>query len=395
MPQMSTNFRRFNSRIGVVFVFQAKLIRLLSWRKPSHTVSLLFVHTFLCLDPYLLAVLPLALLVLGVFIPAFLTRHPAPPIQLSSSFEYSPKGPPLAPAREVKPVKELSKDFFRNMRDLQNCMEDFSVMHDAIVTNVGPVTNFSDEALSSTLFVVCFLGCATMFVGAHVVPWWLIFLLFGWFVILSGHPRIASWLNAEKKKNNIDEREERAKGWLEKWIESDILLDSEPEVQEVEIFELQKLRKETGEWEPWVFSPSPYDPLSSARISDERPKGTRFFEDVAPPKGWEWSEKKWTLDLHSREWVEERIITGVEIETEGERWVYDIHYNEEAARKFGMHDDDKKKKGKSKSKEKNVLAPAKPTWEEGVEGQGKKGLWRRRRWVRLVKRRVMETSEGS
>lgn len=109
LPTMSTNFRRFNSRIGVIFVFQARVIRLLGWRKWSHTVSLLFVYTFICLDPSLLSVLPLVILLLGVFIPSFLARHPAPPIALTSSFEYSPRGPPIAPAPTVKPVKELSK----------------------------------------------------------------------------------------------------------------------------------------------------------------------------------------------------------------------------------------------------------------------------------------------
>ncbi|KAL5350087.1 Peroxisome size and maintenance regulator [Pseudogymnoascus australis] len=78
LPTMSTNFRRFNSRIGVVFVFQARVIRLLSWRKYSHTISLLAVYTFVCLDPHLLTVLPLAGLLLGVFIPSFIARHPAP-----------------------------------------------------------------------------------------------------------------------------------------------------------------------------------------------------------------------------------------------------------------------------------------------------------------------------
>lgn len=144
LPTMSTNFRRFNSRIGVIFVFQARVFRILSWRKWSHTVSLLFVYTFICLDPSLLSVLPLAILLLGVFIPSFLARHPAPPIALTSSFEYSPRGPPIAPAPTVKPVKELSKDFFRNMRDLQNCMEDFSVVHDGVISLVGPKVRCSE-----------------------------------------------------------------------------------------------------------------------------------------------------------------------------------------------------------------------------------------------------------
>ena len=173
--------------------------------------------------------------------------------------------------------------------------------------------------------------------------------------------------------SHIAPHEDEAKSWLDRWISSDIILDSEPETREVEIFELQKLSN-GGEWEAWLFSPSPYDPLSPARISEERPKGTRFFEDVQAPKGWEWSEKKWQLDLWSREWVEERIITGVEVETEGERWVFDIEY-------------DRVEKGpetpvKGKGKGKQL-----PSWEESSSGYGRRGEWRRRRWVRMVKRK--------
>lgn len=157
-----------------------------------------------------------------------------------------------------------------------------------------------------------------------------------------------------------------------------------------------------GEWESWLFSSSPYDPLSEARIKNERPKGTRFFEDVKAPRGWEWSEKKWALDLWSREWVEERIITGVEVETEGERWVYDIRYeydNYGSGRSslddgliYGGSDDEtpKKKTGKGK-----ML----PSWEEGSDaendGRGRRGEWRRRRWVRMVKRTQQNRTAGS
>lgn len=233
-----------------------------------------------------------------------------------------------------------------------------------------------------------------MFVGSHLIPWRLCFLIGGWFVILSGHPKVARMLS-QAHKEHIEPEEVKVASWFSRWIDSDILLDSQPETREVEIFELQKLQEGTGEWEPWLYSASPYDPLSRERLEGSggvgpfggnRPKGTRFFEDVRPPAGWEWEEKKWNLDMWSREWVEERIITGVEIETQGERWVYDIRYDEEAQRE--MHEDRKRDKLKEKvEKGKSVL---RPTWEEGVEGQGKKGQWRRRRWVRLVKRKVVD-----
>ena len=378
---MSYNFRRFNARIGVVFKFQARAVRLFSWRKASHTLSFLAVYTFVCLDPYLICVLPIAILLLGVFIPAFIARHPAPPKGTLSSEQrigYSARGPPLAPAATVKPVKELSKDFFRNMRDLQNCMDDFSVAHDKVVSMMVPVTNFSDESLSSALFLFLALAGLFMTIAAQILPWKFIFLLTGWAGVGMGHPSIGRLLT-ETHKEHLQPQEVKAKTWFDDWISNDVILDSSPETREVEIFELQKMSN-AGEWEPWVFSPSPYDPLSQPRIAGDRPRGTRFFEDVLAPDGWEWSEKKWALDLWSREWVEERIITGVEVETEGERWVYDIY--DEREERTGVVDIPEKGKLKTTPR---------PSWEEGEDGSGRRGDWRRRRWVRLVKRRATAT----
>lgn len=381
---MSNNFRRFNARIGVVFKFQARTIRLLSWRDASHTLSFLAIYTFVCLDPYLVSVLPLVLLLLGVLIPSFLARHPAPPKGTLSSEQnmgYSPTGPPLAPAATVRPVKELSKDFFRNIRDLQNCMDDFSQVYDKIVDLLLPVTNFSDEALSSAVFQFLVVGSVVMTIAAHLLPWRFIFLFGGWILVGSGHPSIMRLLAT--RQEHLRQREATARTWMGEWVVNDVILDSAPEAREVEIFELQKMSL-AGEWEPWLFSPSPYDPLSQPRISGDRPRGTRFFEDVLAPDGWSWSEKKWALDLWSREWVEERIITGVEVETEGERWVYDIY------------DDKEERTGVVDAAERGKLKPASalPSWEEGEDGSGRRGDWRRRRWVRLVKRRMSSSAPG-
>ncbi|KAI0189176.1 integral peroxisomal membrane peroxin-domain-containing protein [Xylaria flabelliformis] len=385
LPTMSNNFRRFNARIGVVFVFQARVLRLLAWRHPTHTLSFLAVYTFVCLDPSLIPLLPLVVLLVSVLVPSFVARHPAADFSPTNEemIAYSAHGPPIAPAVTVKPVKELSRDFFHNMRDLQNCMEDFSQMHDAIVRLVVPRTNFSNEAQSSAIFVALFAVCLFMSIAANIMPWRLIFLVVGWALTCVGHPVVQRQLETAHKKH-MQPQEEKAMTWVEKWVETDVILDSAPETREVEIFELQRLSG-AGEWEPWLFSSSPYDPLSPARIAGERPVGTRFFEDVQPPQGWEWSEKKWALDLWSREWVEERIITGVEIETEGERWVYDIY--DEQAEKIGVIDGSTLN-NKTKGTEAAAKRP-KPSWEEGEDGDGRRGEWRRRRWVRFVKRKFI------
>lgn len=160
---------------------------------------------------------------------------------------------------------------------------------------------------------------------------------------------------------------------LDSWIARDIILDAPPETREVEVFELQKRKGgRKGEWEPWIFSPNSYDPLSPQRIAGERPKGTRFFEDVCAPTGWEWGDKKWILDLGSREWVEERMVQGVEVEVEGERWVTDLVAEAESS-------------GTASKTAKNIG----PGWAEG-NGQGPLGEWRRRRWIRMVRRKEVK-----
>ncbi|KAG4031898.1 hypothetical protein MFRU_008g02520 [Monilinia fructicola] len=387
---MSNNFRRFNARIGVVFIFQAKVIRLLSWKQWSHTLSFLAVYTFVCLDPYLLTVLPLAVLLLAILIPSFIARHPAPPTTITAdSFTYSTTGPPIAPAPTVKPVKELSKDFFRNMRDLQNCMEDFSQLHDQIITLISPSTNFSNEPLSSTVFLFLVVTAAFMFIASHLMPWRFIFLTIGWTITSLGHPTIQRQM-LTTHTTIVKPRAKPLQTSLQAFIAQDIILDSSPETREVEIFELQKLSR-AGEWEHWLFSSSPYDPMSSMRMETGRPIGCRFFEDVKSPRGWEWSEKKWALDLWSREWVEERIITGVEVETEGERWVYDIRYEGHEEDSVGVVDTGSNM-GSLRGKKGLPVS-----WEEAsdVDGAGRRGEWRRRRWVRMVKRRwEHEDGEG-
>lgn len=266
----------------------------------------------------------------------------------------------------------MSKDFFRNMRDLQNSMDEFSTLHDKVISLIVPSTNFSNESLSSAIFLFLFISGCSLFITAHLLPWRAVALVTGWTTVCLGHPTVQdNFLSTHEEYARP--RERQAQSWLDGWIGRDIVLDDAPEIREVEIFELQR-RSGNKEWEGWIFSSSPHDPLSPSRIAGERPKGTRFFEDVQSPAGWRWYNKKWILDLLSREWVEERMIAGVEIETEGERWVYDIVYNAEGNGEL----DSGSTKGKSKEKRKD--------WEES-NGLGKTGEWRRRRWVRTVQRR--------
>ena len=344
----------------------------------------------------MLAVVPLACILLFLMIPSFVARHPPPPNNLldqtqTQSSYYSYHGPALAPPPTIRPASETSKDFFRNLRDLQNSMADFATLHDTLVNLIAPPTNFSNEPLSSTIFLTMFVSTILLFIMAHLLPWRFLSLVVGYGAIICGHPALQESIFQASQKH-IAPRRSGAENFLNKLIKSDVIVDEAPETREVEMFELQHrpLTSTSQEWEPWLFSPTPFDPLSPARISGEsRPKGTRFFEDVKPPKGWEWADKKWVLDLLSREWVEERMVTGVEIETEGERWVYDMRYRgypEDEDDVFGKRDSLKAKASKQ------AKANIRSGWEESSLDPGESnrtGEWRRRRWVRLVKRIVI------
>jgi hypothetical protein len=432
--------------IGIVFQFQNKLRKLFAWRYPTQTWAFLFVYSFVCLDPYLLLVLPLVVLLFFIMIPAFLARHPAPPPTASTSSTtpyYSYEGPALAPAKTIKPVPETSKDFFRNMRDLQNSMADFASAHDVVASSVSPLANFSDEIMSSTVFLFLTAIGASLFITAHWLPWRLIFMMSGNVAVISGHPTVTAFLKhsqqllAGKGSDAIGKPSESSgaitvlgyalpnslSGLLDLLTSlAAVRLDSAPEEREVEIFELQHKvyspYSATPEWEPFVFTPTPYDPLSPSRVAGDRPRGTRFFEDVSPPPGWAWKSKKWELDLDCAEWVMERMVTGVEFEVPGGGagggavgggassgaaadgigeevggWVWDLPFRPPDV---GLVDEagdvplEGLLDGACNSKTKTEgLAGSQSTnadWEEATRRTDRVGEWRRRRWVRVVKR---------
>ncbi|KAJ5155376.1 hypothetical protein N7492_008179 [Penicillium capsulatum] len=426
LPLMTNNFRRFNARIGVVFLFQSRVERLLSWKTPTHTLSFLFVYSFICLDPHLILVLPMVVLLLFIMVPAFVTRHPPPPSTSTSSTTpyYSYEGPALAPAKTIKPASETSKDFFRNMRDLQNCMADFSDVHDATISVFAPLTNFSNEKLSSSLFLGCAVGTVALFLTAHLLPLRFIMLAAGDAAILSNNPALQQFFKALLQEFSggledldsplpgeddedvcgaaIPANSSAAMSTLERLTE--ISLDTEPEEREVEIFEIQHRAPGSSQsgWENFLFSPQPYDPLSPSRIAGDRPRGCRFFDDVRPPGGWKWKSKKWELDLDCREWVVDRMITGVGFEIPGVSpdgnavidevggWVWDLPAppspQEEEEMTTMAYGDLQQSEPKPPPGNQDGTKSANRDWEEANIASYGVGEWRRRRWVRVVQR---------
>ena len=317
-------------------------------------------------------------------------------------------------------------------------MADFSTLHDTTVSLFAPLTNFSDETLSSTFFLLFTVLTAVLFISAHLIPWRFVFLLAGNGIVIAGHPKVQTFTEyltqPTTDKDGSEPRDAENKfAFLGVSLPSSpsemisfltsasaISLDSSPEEREVEIFELQhrpvSQYPSSFEWEPFLFTPTPYDPLSPSRIAGDRPKGSRFFEDVRPPSGWAWKGKKWELDLDCREWVVERMVTGVEFEVHGVSgdglgeqvggWVWDLlptgssrlptedGGDQGSVAAYGdLWEPNGKRKGKGKGKEDPRQASR--DWEEGTGGANGTGEWRRRRWIRVVKRASVSPEKGA
>lgn len=336
------------------------------------------------------------------------------------------------------------------MRDLQNSMADFATLHDTLIKLIAPPTNFSNEILSSSLFLFLSSLTASLFISAHLLPWRFIFLVLGYALTASGHPAIQAQMLHLKEKQKSESLSSAAPptyltlgpitlptsvSALTSLLSSlaSITLSSSPETREVEIFELQhrplippgsSAAAAAAEWTPHVFTPSPYDPLSPARISGSRPQGCRFFEDVQPPQGWLWKTKKWELDLMAGEWVAERLVTGVEFEVphtgaserdnNGENgngqagegagdqfggWVWDLPPPPSSPSPFSasaigpeprtpMSPSSSSSRAGKKGGGSRQPQPLRD-WEEATTTaatRARTGEWRRRRWVRVVQR---------
>lgn len=313
-------------------------------------------------------------------------------------------------------------------------MADFSDVHDAVIALVAPLTDFSNEKLSSTVFLGCTVAAAALFLSAHLVPLRLIMLVGGNAAILANNPMIRHFflnliqeVQGEDLDSAIDDDEalrgiagsisKESAGTvsaLEKLV--DISVDTAPEEREVEVFEIQHRAPGVAEsgWESFLFSPQPYDPLSPSRIAGDRPRGCRFFDDVRPPTGWKWKTKKWQLDLDCREWVVERMITGVGFEIPGVTpdghaiideiggWVWDLHSEssqprekEEEEEMPAMGYGDLEPESTAPSNEngaqsaKGGRGKSSRDWEVTAPASYGAGEWRRRRWVRVVQRMNM------
>lgn len=349
-----TNLRKLNSRTRLLADVQYQVARFFSWNEPAFTLTVLSLHTYICIYPNLLVCVPIVGLLLGILIPGYDKRHP--PRELGIEPTDKPRKPEFDEMSEFTPdldpppeYTKQDRDVMKTLRHLQNvltnivkALEDF----DCFVYTTGSFVNEKD---SSALFVIL-LGILPVAVyGASFVPVNVFIISVGWLAAIACHPMFQK--HAKQFKEDYAEYFVANEKWLEELLSAfekrEIIIDEPPENRTVEIFELQRQGLTPRQWDPWVFTPTIYSENSPFRISQSRPPGTRFIDDVQPPEGWHFlPEYPWELDHNTKAWTQYRDIRKVEIDIE-HHWAYDS--------------------------------------DNGIHGE-----WRRRRWIRKCFRQAAE-----
>lgn len=395
---LTSNMRRLSAKMGSFFKIQYGVIHIITWRKPTKTLTFLVLYTAVCLWPHLVLALPLLFALFGVIIPAYLYRHPmdtpelikvrkrgqslldflnesndrsvifdmfdddlpdeealAHQLHASSSDSYNlTQKPKLASSIALKnldvadEVEKRDKTKFvksqvsllMNMRDLQNLTTELLNSIDQGEKLSTDVVGFKDERLTTFIFYILIaVTSVVLFLGKYI-PWRIVFIQSGWAFIILCHPHTKKFLVALSKNKRAkqpavvvtDEEAkvvEKPKSFLETFDRHDIIVDDQPQVRLVEIFELQKRDVLKHEWTLYAYSKRLFDFKDPVRVSGKLPHGVDSLAKVLPPPEWKYDfgyASNWRIDQNPSEFLHARRVSQQHLscgEKDAEGWIYD------------------------------------------------------------------------
>ncbi|ODV94504.1 hypothetical protein PACTADRAFT_35303 [Pachysolen tannophilus NRRL Y-2460] len=389
---VAKNFKNLSSRLDILYKLQSGITQIVTWSRPTATLTALVIYTSICCYPYLILVYPLLAVIYGAIIPNYLYRHPinkSPIIPVKKRgqavFDFllvsqkshkankdnnfqSPKPSVneatddlLSPVsserqnsqnqRQAETTKEESEEptsskvnstskklkkqmkLLRNMRDLQNMSTDVISTYDQVEDFFYVTAGFEDEKSSTELFFnfLKMIFCV-LFFGAFI-PWRLIFIAVGWSLVIICHPKTMKTIDKVIKlyfpQNTIIPHRLPPKLPPRIIENKSIILDESPEIREVEIFELEEQGLTPLQWNPYCFTTEIFDPNCELRASQQIPEGSSMIAEILPPvENWEFDSEKNWELDKDNLWVTDREIKDVKISSD-DGWVYDIEKREE------------------------------------------------------------------
>lgn len=385
---LTLNFKQLSRKLGLYFELQYGLIHIITWQKPTKTLSFLVMYTSTCIWPHLVLAFPLLFLLFGIIIPGYLYRHPMPnskrlikvqkrgqsflsfldgsetsivedfldentlvdsenlhPLSSSSSDvseAFTQKATVTVddvdePSEEKKNKRKHVKSqvaLLVNMRDLQNLTADVLVAIEQAEIFWFQTAGFKDEKLSTLIcYVVITATFVVLFLG-QFIPWRLVFIFGGWILFIVAHPKTKKHIQKiQAIQKPVTEKVEYEVDQVMKNIErDDIIVDDSPEVRLVEVFEIQMKSALQPNWKFYRYTNTTFDFKNEERLAGKVPHGVNHLSKIVAADDWKFDmgfANNWEIDSDPQDFLYTRSLDKLELFKVGddasEGWIYDGH----------------------------------------------------------------------
>lgn len=324
LSKLIRNLRKLTERLGGVFQTQYSLLRILNWSQPSMTLLALMTYTLVVIHPNLLLILPLVFLLYGVMLPGYLHRHPLHRIHLH---RVNARGDSLiGKFARVKDNKQLERyldeslqeqvledvsnrgnvEFLVNLRDLQNNLSRGVAIFDKLEKFWYGPAGFKDERHSTSLFFTLLTLVTVLIIVGPYLPWRPLLIAGGWLILIIVHPKVKPMV--KELKRLLQPQKQELEKVLKESERKDIIIDEEPELRQVEVFEIWQRSHTTNEWEFYLFSNHTFHQGSQYRRSNTPPPGVVTIGEVSVPPTWRFDDDSWNIDYDCTQWCQTRDI---------------------------------------------------------------------------------------
>lgn len=226
-----------------------------------------------------------------------------------------------------------------NMRDLQNLTTELLNSLDQAQKIMTDLVGFKDERLTTFIFYITIVVTSVVFFLGKYIPWRMIFIQSGWAFMILCHPNTKKYLvtlsnNKKSNKPAIEVAEgvegpaDKIKLPFESFDRHDIIVDDQPEVRIVEIYELQRRDLFKHEWKLYAYTKRLFDFKDTVRVSGKLPHGVDALSKVLPPPEWKYDfgfANNWRIDQKPLDFLHSRGInqTHLVCSEDEDGWIYD------------------------------------------------------------------------
>lgn len=316
--KLARNFKRLSKKMEHVFVWQDKLIRLLNWKSPTHTIIALIIMTIICYSPMYLLLLPILSLMYCVIIPNLKMRYPLYTTLLDGNHRTNKMSHEIGNSLLLdlsKPdrmsdhsiisedlsdqYENSSKQFFINLRDTQEMTTNTLELIDKISNFINVKAAFQDELVTTKLFIKCFSIYISLKLLSPFINWSLTISILMWLSVIHLHPGVYSKMSQYRitrlRKDRNDNHDPKPT----------IIIDNKPQIKYVQIFEIYRQGLLPNTWVFFLYSNNIFHPMDEFRKSQRRPPGVKQLIEVEPPMdGWSFdSNSEWEIDYNVEIWA--------------------------------------------------------------------------------------------